>query len=400
MKKTAALSALLMVLSGALAHAEDAAPAAKQKYTQAELDASPYLKSVVTREGTMADTSKFKKNGPYKIALAAQGPTNSWAALFDQEARYRVDQLGKNKVSELLYASADGSADKQVPQVEDLLSQNPDALILVPMGRAALAASVDRAAAQGVPVVLCASGVDGDSYVTEIGTNLYDLGARAANWLSDQLGGSGAILVMDGIPGVDTAEIAKAGAAGVWRSKPGIKILDEQYGQWSTSEAKKIAEQWIAKYGKTIQGIWSDGGQMSQGIVEAFQEAKLPVPPLASADYSNGLLRQVKDGRITFSAGQYPNAMVILCIDTALKLLNGESVPRFIDFRSAMEKTQDVNTSNIDTFFNPKWSDDVFPPIFLPELEDGRTQVHEQITTADRAGCSFGCAPRAVEVPS
>ena len=105
---------------------------------------------------------------------------------------------------------------------------------------------------------------------------------------------------------------------------------------------------------------------MSQGIVEAFQEAKLPVPPLASADYSNGLLRQVKDGHIAFSAGQYPNAMVILCIDTALKILNGESVPRFIDFRSAMEKTQDVNTSNIDTFFNPKWSDDVFPPIFLP----------------------------------
>ena len=116
MKKTAALSALLMILSGALARAEEATPAATQKYTQAELDASPYLKSVVTREGTKADTSKFKKNGPYKIALAAQGPTNSWAALFDQEARYHVDQLGKNKVSELLYASADGNADKQVPR--------------------------------------------------------------------------------------------------------------------------------------------------------------------------------------------------------------------------------------------------------------------------------------------
>ena len=275
MKKTAALSALLMILSGGLARAEELTPA-MQKYAQAELDASPYLKSVVTREGTMADTSKFKKNGPYKIALAAQGPTNSWAALFDQEARYHVDQLGKSKVSELLYASADGNADKQVPEVEDLLSQNPDALILVPMGRAALAASVDRAATQGVPVVLCASGVDGDSYVTEIGTNLYDLGARAANWLSDQLNGTGNILVMDGIPGVDTAEIARSGAAAVWKNKPGIKILDEQYGQWSTSEAKKIAEQWIAKYGKTIQGIWSDGGQMSQGIVEAFQESEAP----------------------------------------------------------------------------------------------------------------------------
>ena len=363
MKKTAALSILMLILSAAVVRAQDDS----QKYTKAELDASPYLKSVVTREGTMAGTSKFKKQGPYKIALAAQGPTNSWAALFDQEARYHVDQLGKDKVSELLYASADGSADKQVPEVEDLLSQNPDALILVPMGRAALAAPVDRAAAQGVPVVLCASGVDGDSYTTEVGTNLYGLGVRMANWLADQLGGSGNILVMDGIPGVDSAVIAKTGAATVWRNKPGIKILDEQYGQWSTSEAKKIAEQWVAKYGKTIQGVWSDGGQMSQGIIEAFQEAKLPVPPIASADYSNGFLRQVKDGNITFSAGQYPNAMVILCIDTALKILNGESVPRFIDFRDKMDKTQDVNKSNMDTFFNPKWSDDVFPPIFLPD---------------------------------
>ncbi len=92
----------------------------------------------------------------------------------------------------------------------------------------------------------------------------------------------------------------------------------------------------------------------------------LPVPPIASADYSNGFLRQVKDGKITISAGQYPNAMVILCIDTALKILNGEPVPRFIDFRESMAKTQDVNQSNIDSFYNPKWSDDVFPPIFLP----------------------------------
>jgi ribose transport system substrate-binding protein len=367
----------MIALGGALVQAQDATPAATDTmmataeatamYTQAELDANPYLQSLVSREGQMADTSSFKKDGPYKIALAAQGPTNSWAALFDEEARYHVDQLGKDVVSDLLYASADGSADKQVPEVEDLLSQSPDALILVPMGRAALAASVDRAAAQGVPVVLCASGVDGDSYVTEVGTNLYDTGSRLATWLVDQLGGTGKIVVMDGIPGVDTAEIGKSGASSVWAKNPNITILDQQYGQWSTSEAKKIAEQWIAKYGADIQGVWSDGGQMSQGIVEAFQEANLPVPPIASADYSNGLLKQVQDAKITFYAGQYPNAMSILCIDTAIKILQGQSVPRFIDFRNEMQNVQDVTNDNIATFYNPKWSDDVFPPIFLPD---------------------------------
>ena len=367
MKKTAALSALLMILSGALARADEAAPAATQKYTQAELDASPYLKSVATREGTKADTSKFKKTAPYKIALAAQGPTNSWAALFDQEARYHVDQLGKGKVSELLYASADGNADKQVPQVEDLLSQNPDALILVPMGRAALAASVDRAATQGVPVVLCASGVDGDSYVTEIGTNLYDLGARAGELAFRPAG--------------RLRKYSRHGRHPRGRHSRNRQVrrgrrVEEQIGHQDFGRAvRPVVDQRSQEDRRAVDrqirqdhsGHMVRRRAMSQGIVEAFQEAKLPVPPLASADYSNGLLRQVKDGNIKFSAGQYPNAMVILCIDTALKILNGESVSRFIDFRSAMEKTQDVNTSNIDTFFNPKWSDDVFPPIFLPD---------------------------------
>ena len=32
-----------------------------------------------------------------------------------------------------------------------------------------------------------------------------------------------------------------------------------------------------------------------------------------------------------------------------------------------MPKTEDVTQANIDQFYNPKWSDDVFPPIFLPE---------------------------------
>src|SRR5215212_5633656 len=143
---------------------------------------NPYLQSLTRRLNETYDTSKFKKNGPYKLALASQGPTNSWAALFDAHARWEVEKLGKDVVSELLYADANGSADKQVPQVEDLLSQNPDALILVPMGAAALSAPVERAMAQGVPVILCASGVETDNFVSEVGTNLFESGSSMAQW--------------------------------------------------------------------------------------------------------------------------------------------------------------------------------------------------------------------------
>ncbi|MBC7810088.1 MAG: substrate-binding domain-containing protein [Burkholderiales bacterium] len=328
---------------------------------------NPYLDSVTRRQGEMYDTTPFMTEAPYRIALAAQGPTNSWAALFDEHARAYVEELGPEVVEELLYADANGSADIQVPQVEDLLAQDPDALILVPMGRAALSAPVERAMAQGVPVILCASGVETDNFVTEVGTNLYGGGQRLAQFVVDQLGGEGNVLQMNGIPGVDTAEIMAQGATAVWAENPGINILDVQYGNWSQAEAKILMEQWIAQYGEDIDGIWSGGAQMSQGIIEAYLDAGLPIPPIGGGEYGQGFMRLVAENDVQFQAWQYPNAMVRLCIDMAIATLQGEEVPRFVDFRDEMERTQDFTNEDMDEFYNPNWSDDVFGPIFLSD---------------------------------
>jgi len=253
--------------------------------------------------------------------------------------------------------------------MEDLLSQDPDAIILVPMGRAALSAPVERAMKQGVPVILCASGVETDDFVTEIGTNLVDAGAGLAEFVAKELGGKGNVVQMNGIAGVDTAEMMAAGAQDVWKKNPDIKVLDVQYGNWSTADAKKIAEQWIAKYGKEINGIWSGGAQMSQGIIEAYNDAKLPVPPIGGGEYANGFLRLVKENNIKFAGWQYPNAMVRICLDTAVKVLKGESVKRFIDFRDEMPGTGTFGNAELDKFYNPNWSDDVFGPIFLSDAK-------------------------------
>jgi ribose transport system substrate-binding protein len=357
----ALLSLMVVTLSMAVYAQEEA------EFSEEEIANSPYLQSVLERKSEMYDTSEFTKEGPYRIALAAQGTSNSWSALFDAHAFWYAEELGEDVISELLYADASASADVQVPQVEDLLAQDPDALILVPMGRAALSAPVERAMAQGVPVVLCASGVETDNFVAEVGTNLYDAGRRWANWLVDTLEGEGNIVQMNGIPGVDTAEIEAQGAEFVWSQNPGINVLDAQYGNWSTAEAKRIMEQWIAQYGEDIDGVWSGGAQMSQGIISAYLDAGLPIPPIAGGEYANGFLRQAAEYDVPFYAIQYPNAMIIQCIDTALEILQGQEVARFVDFRDHMERTQDFTNEDLDEFFNPDWSDDVFGPIFVPD---------------------------------
>lgn len=363
MKKFVWLALVALLLIGGAVMAQDTE---KPAFTQEQIDASPYLQSVLTRQETMYDTSAFKKDGPYRIALAAQGTSNSWSALFDEHARWYAEELGTDVISELLYADAQASADVQVPQVEDLLAQEPDALILVPMGAAALSAPVERAMAQGVPVILCASTVETDNFVTEVGTNLYAAGAYLAQYLVDELGGEGNVVMMAGIPGVTTSDVMEAGAKAVFAANPGITVLDGQPGNWSTAEAKSLMETWLAKYGDDINGVWSGGAQMSQGIVSAYLDAGKEIPPIGGGEFGNGFLRLALENELSYAAWQYPNAMVTLCMDMAVKILQGESVPRFVDFQDSIPDTQYFTDAEGANYFNPEWSDDVFGPILFP----------------------------------
>jgi ribose transport system substrate-binding protein len=178
--------------------------------------------------------------------------------------------------------------------------------------------------------------------------------------------------MMTGIPGVTTAEVMNQGGRAVWEASDGITVLEDQPGNWSTADAKGVMEQWIATHGEDIDGIWSGGAQMSQGIISAYQDAGLEVPPLAGGEFANGFLRLAAEEELTFQAWQYPNAMVTLCIDAAVSILRGEDVPRFIDFRDHIPNTNNFTSDDIDDFFNPNWTDDVFGPILFPDdmLED------------------------------
>ena len=365
-KLTYALFILTLLLGAPLASLGQDDGMMEFEITQEMIDASPYLQSVMSRLDQTYDTSEFAKEPPYRIALAAQGTSNAWSALFDAHAYWYTEHLGEEVISELLYGDAQAQADIQVPQVEDLLAQEPDALILVPMGAAALSAPVERAMMQGVPVVLCASAVETDNFVTEVGTNLFIAGASLAQYLIDTVGVDGNFLMMTGIPGVTTSVIMEEGALAVFNSY-GVEVMDNQPGFWSPAEAKKIMETWLAQHGDAIDGIWSGGAQMSQGIISAYLDAEMDIPPIGGGEWQNGFLRLALEHDISYAAWQYPNAMITLCIDAAVQILQGEPTPRFIDFVGKIANADPFTDAEGEDYFRAEWSDDVHGPITMPD---------------------------------
>ena len=53
---------------------------------------------------------------------------------------------------------------------------------------------------------------------------------------------------------------------------PQIELLSAEYGDWNRAKAKQITENLLQRHPK-IDGVFSPAGQMSIGVVEAFEEA-------------------------------------------------------------------------------------------------------------------------------
>jgi ribose transport system substrate-binding protein len=294
-------------------------------WTQAASEVGLSKLTPVQEKVCQVDTSKWKKapksGSKYRIAFAAQGPTNSWGLTSEEAFKYEA----KKKNVDVLYASANGDATTQVDNISQLASQDPDAMVVVPMGDG-ITGQVKAAAQQGIPVVLCSGRLGSDSGAVSTVTRQYELlGTMYAEWLAQKIGGKGQVAILSGLAGVPTAEFQKAAALKTFAKYPGIKVVTTQYTQWSPTTAKKVAANLLTKY-PDLAGIWSDSGYGDLGVVQAYTEAGKKVPPL-TGDANNAFLKAAqKDSSVQFALSSFPPEQSMQCLDTALDVLAGKPV--------------------------------------------------------------------------
>ena len=345
---------------------------AQAQYEQAWTEAADQLglETLEPTEETVCevDTSEWaaepKSGDSYRIAFAAQGPTNSWALTNEEAFKYRADELGV----EVLYAAANGDATVQVDNIQQLASQDPDAMVVVPMGEG-ITGQVQAAAQQGIPVVLCAGRLGEDSGAVSTVTRQYELlGTMYAEWLVQQLGGKGEVAVLSGLAGVPTAEFQKAAAMKVFERYPDIEVVTEQYTEWSPTVAKTVAANLVTQY-PNLAGIWSDSGYGDLGVVQAYQEAGRPVPPV-TGDSINAFLKAVQGTDVKFAMSSFPPEQSMECLDTAMEVLEGKPVLDKVYINSPSWTNE-----NIDEYVRPECSDNLFVPAELPDDELARLDL-------------------------
>ncbi len=297
----------------------------------------------VSKEHQVVDTSRFKKDPPWVIGYDIYWLGNTWSAQFAEEFKQAVsmyDQL----VKDVVITSSEGSTEKQIKNIEAMISKKVDIIIVTPNSTKGLAPVIKKALQANIPVVLNAAGVEGDEYTTFINVTDRALGKAMAEWLVNELDGNGRIFAITGLPGLGVAEARWDGAMEIFNQHRKIKVVMKDAGDWADPKTKRVVSDMLAAYPRP-DGIWADTPGL--GMIEAFEEAGSSFIPFATCSDNNGFLKYWAQhkSRVNAIGVTKPVWLSSIALDYAFRILQGNPV-----FKDNFIPPCVVTEENVDDF--------------------------------------------------
>ena len=115
----------------------------------------------------------------------------------------------------------------------------------------------------------------------------------------------------------------------MFKANPGIKILAETNTPYNAAPAQEAVTNLLFS-NPQIDGVWSQGGALSAGAVTAFEKQGRKLVPITGENY-RPFLEMWKQKKLTAWATQQPNWLAAFAVYAAVKALQGDDIPAYID---------------------------------------------------------------------
>jgi ribose transport system substrate-binding protein len=266
------------------------------------------------------------------VALVLKTLNSPFFIELEAGARQAADSLG----IELVVQAPDREIDveRQMQIIENLLQTGIDVLALTPSGSREVVSAIAEANQAGVPVVIVDTRADaealadaGATIATFIGSDNVDGGRIAGRFVAEALGGQGRVAIVEGIPGHETGDSRLQGFREVISQQPGISIVASQTANWERDQAFNVTQNMLQSHAD-LQAIFAANDMMALGAVEAIAAAGRTGDVLVVGfDALDEARQAIGEGRMAATVAQHPREMGRLAIESAWKILQGETVP-------------------------------------------------------------------------
>lgn len=229
---------------------------------------------------------------------------------------------------EVQFKDAQNDTLVQRSHIEEFVNQGVDVLICSPKEAAPLTEPLKAAYDAGIPVIILDRAIQGDSYTQFIGADNKIIGEAAGRWVAEALKDGGKVVELKGLmtstPGQDRNSGFRKGIEG-----SAVEVVFEADMQWLEPEARKEMESALARFDK-IDLVYAHNDPAAHGAwlaaKAAGRENEIRFAGIDGLPHEG--MQYVREG-ILDVCFEYPTGGA-QAIETALKLLAGENVPKTI----------------------------------------------------------------------
>ncbi len=272
------------------------------------------------------ETEQYRKQPPWRLGRSGRGDVNPWMVMFSAHVEYAVVEKHRDRFARYSTVSANWDPNKQIEDIQTLLAQGVDILLIDPMDTTTVARGVRQAVDAGVPVLLVSSYVSDAPFVAWLAQSEEERGAECIDWLLQEWAAQ-QIAVLVNVPSSGTNELW---LRGVQQRLDAHSNVSARIGScpWSTEGAMEAMAA-ILEQGANFDGVVVRDGLVAQGVVEAFVQRGLPIPPIAGADDWNGWLRIAKEQDVKFLGLAGGANLGLHAVELAMRVLSGQDVPAY-----------------------------------------------------------------------
>ena len=269
--------------------------------------------------------------GAPKIAFVMKTANNPFFIEMQRGAEEEAKKLGVNLIVQAAEREVD--VEKQMQIVENLIQAKVAALCVTPSGSREIVPAINKANSAGIPVVIVDTRVDAKALTeskgqiaTFIGSDNYEGGKLAGEFIAKKLGGKGKVAVLEGIPGHETGDSRLKGFREALKASPGIEIVASQTANWERDQGFNVFQNILQSH-SDVQAVFACSDLMALGAVEAIAAAKKTGQiTVVGFDASDEARKAVLSGTMDATVAQSPATMGAMAVANAYHLIKGEPI--------------------------------------------------------------------------
>lgn len=282
---------------------------------------------------TPDEITKVKALGA-KAAVVMHYGGNDWATAQIAGLKSEFEKLG---IKVIATTDADFKPDKQVSDLETVMTQKPDIIVSIPTDPVATSAAYKKVADAGTKLVFMDNVPQGltagKDYVSDVSADNYGNGVVSAHEMAKALGGKGQIgVIFHQADFFVTKQRYQGFKETITKEYPDIKIVEEKgiAGPDFAGDAQGAANAMLSKH-TDLSGIWAVWDVPAEGVLAAARAAGRPDLKIATEDLGKNVAIALAKNELVVGLGaQVPFDQGVTEARLAAGSLIGKKAPAYV----------------------------------------------------------------------